>query len=101
MSCPTCGQETKIRKPRSTPQNRYLWGVVYELLSAHTGYTTDEIHEICKHKFLKAFIEIAGEEIEITKSTTSLTTVEMENYLTKIREWASIHLQLSIPEPNE
>lgn len=101
--CPTC--QRSYTKNRSNNQNRYMWGVVYETLSNHLGYTPEEIHEICKHKFLKGWLTLheksGAKEIEITKSTASLNTVEMENYLTKIREWASIELTCWIPDPNE
>jgi len=41
--------EVVIRQPtspRTLQQNKYLWGVVYKILSDHTGYTKEEINEI-------------------------------------------------------
>ena len=34
-----------LRNERSSEQNAYLWGCPYKLLSEHTGYEVDEIHE--------------------------------------------------------
>lgn len=92
-------------KPRSSNQNRYFWGVVLRLLSEHTGYTTNECHELVKHLFLLEKVTLHTEHgdqvIDTPKSTTSLTTSEMEKFLLDIRQWASYELGLSIPEPNE
>lgn len=94
-----------FKKGRSNQQNRYMWGVVYERLSADLGNTKDEVHAIMGEKFLRQWIAIetksGTEEVEFVRSTASLTTVEMERYLRDIREWASIERGLWIPEPNE
>ena len=83
---------------RSNKQVRYYWGVVVQMLSEETGYTDDEIHELLKVKFLPKK-EILGENINT--STTVLDTKEMEEYMKKIRMWASVKLTTYIPEPNE
>jgi len=88
-------------KKRSNQENRYYWGIVLEILSNHTGHTPDELHECFRAMFLKIWINIGSKEIESIRSTTDLSTVEMEQYLTKIREFASIELNVYIPLPNE
>ncbi len=102
--CPKCKFEW-TSTTRSTPQNRYYWGVVIDILSNHIGYTSDETHEILKHKFLRDWKKIKTSkgifEYVYTKSTTGLSTRDMENYLGRIREWAVIDLNCSIPEPHE
>lgn len=92
-------KSAKEREIRSNEQNRYYWGVVVELISEHTGYTKDEVHEILKALFLSRPIEIGGKEVLISKSTASLNTKEMEEYLEGIRVWAVDKVGLSIPEP--
>jgi len=42
-----------------------------------------------------------GNEHLYVKSTTQLSTLEMENYLEEIRRFASIKLNLIVPLPNE
>jgi hypothetical protein len=86
-----------IKKPRSKKENRYYWGVVINLLSETTGYNEDEMHDALKMLFLKD----ETREIPTLRSTTLLTTVEFEEYLSKIRTWASQILHCYIPEPNE
>lgn len=103
--CPTCLRP--YAKQRSNPQNRYYWSVCIRLVSEHTGYSPDEVHEILKHKFLKKTLWIphnqegVKEKSDITKSTTELTTAEFEKFLSDIRGWASLCLGCWIPEPNE
>lgn len=86
------------KSKRSDQQNRYMWGVVYEILSEHTGYTPEEIHAIMKFKFLRIRDERNNEYV---RSTTKLNTAEMENYLDKIKKWAAQDLGVFIPDPNE
>lgn len=86
-----------IRKHRSNNQNAYYWGVVIELLCGHTGYTSNEMHDALRMLFLMDR-RINPPRI---KSTTSLDTKEFEEYLTNIRQWASLDLGVYIPDPNE
>jgi hypothetical protein len=87
-------------KKRSNQQNRYLWGIPYKLLSDHTGYTPDEMHGICKDKFLKRHFRVAEEEFYIGASTANLSTIEFEEYAENIRRWGAT-LGVNIPLPNE
>lgn len=92
---------------RSVAQSRYYWGVVVELLSDHTGYTPDEIHELLKAKFIPKRLaiqdgngEIKGEYV-IGGTTTKLTTKEFSDYCGAIQRWAAEELGVVIPDPNE
>ena len=87
----------KKRKKRSNPQNAYMWGCVYKIVSDHTGYTPDECHQIFGEKFLG--YEKKGRLF--LRSTTKLSTIKFEIYMEEIRRFASIKLHLWIPEPNE
>lgn len=86
------------KKDRSIHQNAYYWKIVVGILSEHFGYFKDEFHEILKWKFLRI---VKDNGLETVKSTTRLSTKEMEDYLSKIRMWASSEFQIFIPEPNE
>jgi hypothetical protein len=97
------------KKKRSNPQNAYYFGVViplmkqgfYNSLGEHVG--TDEIHTFLKNRFL--FKEIVNEQnaeiIKMPQSTTELTTIQFEEYLDKIREFATEFLSIQIPLPND
>lgn len=86
------------RKSRSNNQNKYYWGVVIAILSDEIGYSTEEMHEALKYKFL---LVDNYKEIPTVRSTSDLSTIEFEEYMTNVRQWASADLQIYIPLPNE
>ena len=86
---------------RSIKQNSYLWAVVYEMIRSECGYlTTETVHFEMQMLFWFMFGK-TGEKIPKGTSNEEMTTSEMENYLSKIRAWASDFLNLYIPLPNE
>jgi RNA-binding protein YhbY len=100
----------KSIKKRSLQQNAYYHGVVVPMVKEglrEAGYnevrTNEDAHEILKHLFLKKKItsEKSGEEITIAGSTAKLKTVEFNQFLEDIWQWAATYLNISIPEPNE
>jgi hypothetical protein len=86
------------RKTRSDRQHRYYFGVVVAVLAEFTGYTSDELHDALKMKFLLVDPESS---LPTVRSTTSLTTVEFEDFLERVRTWAAADLGVVIPLPNE
>jgi hypothetical protein len=86
---------------RSSNQNKYYWSVIIGTLSSELGYTTDEMHEVLKEKFLpKREIDLLGDKIKIG-SSAKLKTDEFEKYLEDIRRFAAEKLNIIIPLPNE
>ncbi|WP_457635823.1 hypothetical protein [Persephonella sp.] len=90
---------SKVKKQRSLNQNNYYWGVVLKIISDYTGHTEEELHESLKIKFLPKKFDENG--LLILGSTKKLSKAEFEEYLERIRVWASQVLELSIPLPNE
>jgi len=89
------------KKYRSNPQLKYYFSVVVKTLSNELGYQVDEMHDILKHMFNPQLIDVRGYCVEMGGSTGDLKTDEMEDYLSKIRMWASADLGIYIPLPNE
>ena len=58
-----------------------LWGVIYKGKSDTTGYSIEEVHDICRMKWLS---EDDGE----LKSTAGLTKTEFNEYIDKIINWS-------------
>lgn len=92
---------SKKKQKRSINQNSYYWGVVLKLIGDELGYFVEDMHKTFATMFLKQIIKIGDEEIETYKSTTKLKTDEFEEYLQKIRMFASSELDIIIPLPNE
>lgn len=90
---------------RSVAQNRLYWGVYCAVLSEHTGYSKDELHELLKAKFLPKKMALADANGEITEefviggSTTRLNKIEFGEYLRQIQQWAAEELDVVIPDP--
>jgi hypothetical protein len=98
---------SRRRATRSVQANAYYWGVVLAALSEHTGYTVDELHDICKALFLPKRLalnngngEVVGEFV-LGGSTRTLNTNEFYEYVERVRQWASETLDCYVPDPNE
>lgn len=95
------------KKLRSLNENNYYWGVVVQLIADHTKHTPNKIHTVLKDLFLpnEKIVIVGTKGRSFTKSleptTTTLTTTEMENYLSECRLWALDYLEVIIPLPNE
>jgi len=87
------------RKSRSAQQNRYLHGVVIPILGEHLGYYADEMRAALAHKFLSVIDERNG--LMRIKGTSELSTVEFEEFLARVRQWAGEELGVFVPLPNE
>lgn len=98
---------SRVQAHRSHALNRYYWGVIVRLIGEHTGYTIDETHDALKMLHLSKTLAMQNgngevvEEIVIGGSTRKLTNQEFQDYCGRIRQWASAHLDVFIPEPNE
>jgi hypothetical protein len=86
------------RTERSNSQNAYYWGVVIVMLSEHTGYSTDEMHDNLKRMFLG---QIDEHGLMRVGSTAKLKTEEFQEYIAKIVRWAAMDLSLVIPDPRQ
>ena len=103
--CTLEGQELeftarKKQKKKSNKQNKYYRAVVVELLGDHLGYHPDEMHGVLQLEF---FLYENDKGIKYIRSTklTDWDTVEWEDKMSEIRQWASEKHSLYIPLPNE
>jgi hypothetical protein len=88
--------KNRRKRQRSNNQNEYYWGCVLKLISEHTGDTVEDLHDHFRIRFL-----MRGVKLDSPRSTTSLSTSEFEEYLSKIRHFAQMDLQVFIPLPHE
>lgn len=62
------------------------------------------MHDILRGLFLNQVKNLSWKgkkKVNVTRSTSTLTTVEFEEYLEKIRRWSVKELGCYIPNPNE
>lgn len=59
--------DVKVARSRNSQKAKgYYFGVVLKLISEHTGYDVNELHELFKRRFLKPVVkEVLGEEVEV------------------------------------
>ena len=89
------------KKRRSLNLNAYYWSVAVKLLSEHTGYDKDDMHEILKSMFLRTRYKLNGVWVDGTKSTTKLNSKEMIEFIDNVKRFASTELSVYIPDPND
>lgn len=87
------------RYSRSGQQNRYFHGVVLPILGDHLGYTKNEMRNALALKFLSTADEKTG--LVRIRGTSDLSTVEFEDFMAEVRQWAGEFLHVSIPLPGE
>ena len=73
---------------RSLEQNERLWSL-YGSVANYIGEDPSTVHDLMGYKFLRYQTEIAGNPVELVKSTTKLSTHEMARYQESIEQWAS------------
>ena len=89
----------KHKAQRTSKANRYYWGVVIHLLSEHTGYEPDEMHEVLAFKFLRI------EDCPITgaprrQRTPKTNTAEFADYVDRCIRFAA-ELGVVIPDSTQ
>ncbi len=93
------------RAARSLQQNKYWWGVCVQLVSEHTGYTPEEVHDLAKQMFIPKRLAVAdgnGEingEFVIGGSTREMNTQEFSEFTERFKQWAAEDLDIYIPDP--
>lgn len=94
------GRIDPITDKRSDRQNRYMH-FVFTLIADEAGEDMTDVKWFYREKYLKEFIEVFGEEIEIIRSTTELDTIKQEDFMSKVRIHASAERSIFVPLPNE
>ena len=94
------------KRNRSQRQNAYWWGVCVHLVSEHTGYEPEEVHEIAKKMFLPKRLTVRRKNgrlcgrFTIGGSTTKLKVDEMQEFIDRYKRWAAQELGVVIPDPD-
>jgi hypothetical protein len=87
---------------RSEEQNAYYWGVVIKMLSNEMSLNKDATHRILTAMFLAIeSVDEFGNAIQIIPSTSKLSTVEFNNYMDEIKQFAAETFDIVIPDPEQ
>lgn len=90
----------QVSNKRSDNQNRYYWAVL-DIISEHTGHTSEELHRLFKGLFLpKKEVKLGGETYFLAGSTTDLSTQEFMDYIDRIGAKIA-PMELALPNPDE
>ena len=98
----------KKKNNRSSNQNRFWWGAMLPLVKQglkDAGYnevkTNEDAHEVLKALFLKKHISNGdGVALEMSGSTTELSTIEFNELIANVQQWAAEFLNVIVPDPN-
>jgi hypothetical protein len=78
---------TEKKSKRSSDQNSRYWKLLTDF-GRYLGYESEEMHEICRYKYLREYVVVGDERMEKLKSTTKLNTQEFTEYMDAIDRWA-------------
>lgn len=92
----------QFKKKRSDDQNNALWGIPYKLISEHTGYEKEWVHEYYLCKFFGSTVKevFEGKKKVPSRRSSKLTTQEFSDYYAFIQRHAAQELGLYIPDPD-
>lgn len=66
-----------------------------------TGQRKEDFHDYYKTKYLSRQVVIGGRWITVCGSTTDLNTVQMTNYLEKVKADAATEFGITLPLPDD
>ena len=81
---------------RTNKQNK-LWWRFMKILSETLGYSKEEMHDICKTKFLRRERYEDGKKLEYLKSTAELTRKEFNELINDVIVWAATTFTINLP----
>ncbi len=87
----------ELCQKRTLDQNAYYRGVIISCFSDCTGYSKEKAHNILAKRFLSEFKENKWR----VRSTTELTTIEFEQYLSSCKLYLHHDFRCPVPDPNQ
>lgn len=91
-----------VRKtqPRTISQNSLMW-MWYKCMEDATGQRKEDIHDYYKAKFLVRQVQIGNRIATVVGSTAELNTIQMTNFLEKIKADAAVEFGVMLPLPED
>lgn len=85
-------------KPRTISQNSLMW-MWYKCLEEATGQRKEDFHDYYKAKFLCRQVAIGNRWVMVAGSTADLNTLQMTDYLEKVKADAATEFGVTLPLP--
>lgn len=91
-----------VRKtqPRTISQNSLMW-MWYKCMEEATGQNKEDFHDYYKTKFLSRQIVVGSRWVTVTGSTTDLNTLQMTDFLEKVKADAATEFGITLPLPED
>jgi hypothetical protein len=83
---------------RTSPQNRYLHGVLFQIIAEDTGQPFKDVKDYLQQRFGPTKFVF---DRQVLKSTAEYDTIEMTKFVEDCRLWAIEFRSLRIPEPDQ
>ena len=87
-------------KPRTIPQNSLMW-MWYKCMEEATGQRKEDFHDYYKAMFLAREVMIGKRLVTVIGSTAELNTLQMTDYLEKVKADAATEFGICLPLPGE
>lgn len=87
-------------KPRTIPQNSLMW-MWYQCMEDTTGQSKEDFHDYYKAKFLLRQVSIGGRWVTVVGSTKDLNTIQMTDFLEKVKADAATEFGITLPLPED
>lgn len=88
----------RYTEPRTLNQNALMW-LWFTCIEQETGTDKQDVHDYYCNRFLRRTAFINGRELVISGKTSSLNTLQMTDFLNKIKADAAAEFGITLPLP--
>lgn len=90
----------RYTEPRTLNQNALMW-MWFTCIEHETGTPKQDVHDYYCNLFLRRTAVIKGRETVIAGSTSKLNTLQMTDFLNKVKADAATELGITLPLPQD
>lgn len=90
----------RYTEPRTLNQNALMW-MWFTCIEHETGTPKQDVHDYYCNLFLRRTAVIKGRETVIAGSTSKLNTLQMKDFLNKVKADAATELGITLPLPQD
>ena len=88
----------RYTEPRTLNQNALMW-LWFTCIEQETGTDKQDVHDYYCNRFLRRTAFINGRELVISGKTSSLNTLQMTDFLNKIKADVAAEFGITLPLP--